>query len=90
MELMKWKIGLAAYCCLILWVSSLAPKELPEQAFAVPDYVLHRLNMLCWEFLPGRLLAAVAVVSHGACLPFVFVLASQTNAGTTGGPRRSP
>jgi VanZ family protein len=58
MDLMKWKIGLVAYCCLILWVSSLAPKELPEQAFAVPDYIMHLveyalLGVLAWAAFGG-------------------------------------
>lgn len=55
---MKWKIGLVAYCCLILWVSSLAPKDLPEQAHLVPDYALHfveycLLGVLAWAAFGG-------------------------------------
>ena len=50
---MKWKIGFVAYCFLILWLSSLAPKELPDQVMSVPDYVLHLveyclLGILAW------------------------------------------
>lgn len=50
---MKWKIGFVVYCCLILWLSSLAPKELPDQASAIPDYILHLveyclLGILSW------------------------------------------
>ena len=28
--MLKWKIGLAAYCCLVLYVSSLSQPELPD------------------------------------------------------------
>ena len=28
--MLKWKIGLAAYCCLVLYVSSLSRPELPD------------------------------------------------------------
>lgn len=50
---MKWKIGFIFYSSAILWVSSLAPSDLPEQAFAVPDYFLHfveycLLGILIW------------------------------------------
>ena len=81
---MKWKIGLVVYCCLILWVSSLAPKELPDQAMAVPDYILHfveycLLGVLAWAAFGG-----------GGGFPwglfaFCYVLESQMNAGRTGG-----
>lgn len=48
---MKWKIAFVAYCCLILWLSSLAPKDLPDQALAVPDYLLHFLEYSFLGFL---------------------------------------
>ena len=55
---MKWKIGFVAYCFLILWLSSLAPKELPEQTTSVPDYILHLveyclLGILAWAAFGG-------------------------------------
>ncbi len=51
--MMKWKIGFVAYCALVLYLSSLAPGDLPDQLFAVPDYALHfveycLMGMLAW------------------------------------------
>lgn len=39
--MLKWRIGLLAYCSLVLYFSSLSPKELPTQALAFPDQALH-------------------------------------------------
>ena len=49
----RWKFVFLLYCGLILYVSSLAPKELPEGPSVVSDKVLHLLEyglwgILCW------------------------------------------
>ena len=80
---MKWKIGFVAYCCLILWLSSLAPKELPDQIMTVPDYVLHLVEY-CFGIL------AWAAFGSGGGFPwglfaFVPVLELPMSAGRIGG-----
>ena len=49
----RWKFLFLLYCGLILYVSSLAPKELPDGHSVVSDKVLHLLEyglwgILCW------------------------------------------
>ena len=49
----KWKILFLGYCGVILYVSSLSPKELPELVFVISDKVLHLgeyglLGILAW------------------------------------------
>jgi len=39
--MMKWKIGFFIYCGLVLYVSSLSPKEIPDAAFSIPDEAIH-------------------------------------------------
>ena len=39
--IMKWRIGFFAYCALVLYFSSLSPKEFPEQALSFPDHAIH-------------------------------------------------
>jgi VanZ family protein len=40
-NMMKWKIGFFIYCGLVLYLSSLSPKEIPDPVFSVPDEALH-------------------------------------------------
>lgn len=39
--MLKWRIGFLIYCCLVLYLSSLSPKELPDEALRVPNHALH-------------------------------------------------
>jgi VanZ family protein len=41
MFMMKWKISFFIYCGLVLYLSSLSPKEIPDAAFSIPDEALH-------------------------------------------------
>jgi len=55
---MKWKIIFFLYAGLILWVSSLAPADLPKETAAIPDYILHfceygLLAVLAWAAFGG-------------------------------------
>ena len=39
--MLKWRIIFLAYCCLVIYLSSLSPKDLPDQVLSIPDTVLH-------------------------------------------------
>ena len=56
--MLKWRIIFLAYCCLVIYLSSLSPKELPDQALDVPDSVLHLIEysimgILAWAAFGG-------------------------------------
>lgn len=51
--IMKWKLVTITYCGLILFLSSLSPGEIPQDALTVPDKLAHfviyaGLGIFCW------------------------------------------
>jgi VanZ family protein len=39
--MLKWRIGFVFYCCLVFYVSSLSPQDLPDEPSSLPDKALH-------------------------------------------------
>tara|TARA_B100000405_G_scaffold159628_1_gene111521 strand:- start:429 stop:773 length:345 start_codon:yes stop_codon:yes gene_type:complete len=39
--MVKWRVGLAAYCVVVLYLSSMSPGDLPDGPKAVSDKLLH-------------------------------------------------
>ena len=72
-----------AYCCLVIYLSSLSPKDLPDQALYIPDTVLHFIEysimgVLGWAAFGG------GGGFPGPCSLFVVVLELGMNAGRIG------
>ena len=86
----RWKFLFLLYCGLILYVSSLAPKELPDGPSVVSDKVLHLLEyglwgILCWgAFVKRRGLFPWGLVVLGAWSEFL------TSVGRIGWAESAP
>jgi VanZ family protein len=44
MFMLKWKVSFVLYCALVLYVSSLSPKEIPDVGLDFSDKVLHLIE----------------------------------------------
>ena len=83
--MLKWKIGLAAYCCLVLYASSLSLPELPDgPGIKNFDKLLHFGQYAVMGVLSWAAFGQEKKGFPGDSLPFASASGLQTNVGKIG------